>query len=550
MRAELDKQQGELEVQRANLEAAITSYAASTEEYMGAVAAEVTDTVKDKAVEAHAEVRKALDNVAKQIGVDPGELTLSKAREHASSFRAWRKQLSWKAFATGLAFVLIALAGAIAAAWYKEKLVALVAAAAPVIAVLTRVIQIGRPIAKAAQEANEIGKRVTLQLARTNPKIFQDQQELDAKQAALTAERARLDKRADELRAALSEAKKPGMREYVLERASHYRDKLGIVASVHRDFQNLSDQLRDDKTDPKLQRIILYIDDLDRCSPRRVVEMLQAIHLLLSFELFVVVVAVDPKWLLRSLEAYYARQFQSSPTTGAQDWESRPQFYLEKIFQIPYALQPMNAARFDRMVATLLKSATAVDVGDRQRPNGDGAPAAAPGADAGTAAAASLAAPSEASESPRLDLMPRNLEITRAELVHLRTLGPLVTSPRSAKRLANLYRIVRAGLDGDALDEFVDDRFQLTQMALAAVVGCPDVACPWFKAILSRSSGDPAAVVAPLEAMAAGDPRARFLCDRVRACGEIAAWDHVVEVCSRASRYSFETGALLGLVPS
>jgi hypothetical protein len=52
---------------------------------------------------------------------------------------------------------------------------------------------------------------------------------------------------------------------------------------------------------PRIDRIILYIDDLDRCPPRRVVELLEAVHLLLAVDLFVVVVAVDPRWLLRSL---------------------------------------------------------------------------------------------------------------------------------------------------------------------------------------------------------------------------------------------------------
>ncbi len=46
---------------------------------------------------------------------------------------------------------------------------------------------------------------------------------------------------------------------------------------------------------PELNRIVLYIDDLDRCPPKRVVEVLQAVHLLLAFELFVVVVGVDAR---------------------------------------------------------------------------------------------------------------------------------------------------------------------------------------------------------------------------------------------------------------
>ncbi|MEZ5024500.1 MAG: P-loop NTPase fold protein [Chitinophagales bacterium] len=45
--------------------------------------------------------------------------------------------------------------------------------------------------------------------------------------------------------------------------------------------------------DLKVERIVLYIDDLDRCPPKKVVEVLQAIHLILAFPLFVVVVGVD-----------------------------------------------------------------------------------------------------------------------------------------------------------------------------------------------------------------------------------------------------------------
>jgi hypothetical protein len=63
---------------------------------------------------------------------------------------------------------------------------------------------------------------------------------------------------------------------------------------------------------PRIDRIILYIDDLDRCPPRRVVELLEAVHLLLAVDLFVVVVAVDPRWLLRSIAAHYRDLFDAT----------------------------------------------------------------------------------------------------------------------------------------------------------------------------------------------------------------------------------------------
>ena len=67
---------------------------------------------------------------------------------------------------------------------------------------------------------------------------------------------------------------------------------------------------------PAIDRIVLYIDDLDRCPPRRVVEMLEAIHLLLAVRLFVVVVAVDPRWLLRAIAVHYRDMLQVDTLPG------------------------------------------------------------------------------------------------------------------------------------------------------------------------------------------------------------------------------------------
>ena len=58
-----------------------------------------------------------------------------------------------------------------------------------------------------------------------------------------------------------------------------------------------------------INRIVLYIDDLDRCPPDKVVEVLQAVHLLLSFPAFVVVVAVDARWVSQSLRIGYKDLF-------------------------------------------------------------------------------------------------------------------------------------------------------------------------------------------------------------------------------------------------
>lgn len=551
--AEIEKQQRALDQRRELFESEVRAYTPSSAEVLDEASAEIAEVVKQRTAEADPEVRKALDDVARRIGVPPGELSLGAVRQHALAVRAWWKQTTPRSLAIGALFIAIAAIGALAVAWYNDAAQWAIAALTPAIPVIARIIQVGRPIAKAARQATEIGQKVTDRIARSRPSAFRERQQIEAAQAALTAERKQLDDRAEVLRTRLTTVKAPGMRDYVLDRAGQYRDRLGIVASVHRDFRNLSDQLRDDTTDPKLQRIILYIDDLDRCPPTRVVEMLQAIHLLLSFELFVVVVAVDPTWLTRSLEAYYARQFNGC-TTSSHDREARPQFYLEKIFQIPYALRPMSARRFGNMVDALLEPALVHDVVPSPTTvNASGPARAIHGG--GTPDGSRVSLP-VADAAPAIDLMPCNLQITPAELAHLRTLGPLVSSPRATKRLTNLYRIVRAGLVGDALDEFVDSGYPLTQTLLAAVVGCPEVVVEWFQQILGMASGDLAQLLAPLDKLAATGPQAQFLCDRVRACleqpvgGCAPGWQRTMDICRLAARYSFETGALLELVPA
>jgi hypothetical protein len=58
------------------------------------------------------------------------------------------------------------------------------------------------------------------------------------------------------------------------------------------------------------------IDDLDRCSPERVVNVLEAVHLLFDDELFVVLLAVDTRWLEQSLRAHRGMAAAAQPPGG------------------------------------------------------------------------------------------------------------------------------------------------------------------------------------------------------------------------------------------
>jgi hypothetical protein len=155
-----------------------------------------------------------------------------------------------------------------------------------------------------------------------------------------------------------------------------YLKNLGIISWIRKDFEQLDTLLRQQNDintftqneqpsirDFELDRIILYIDDLDRCSEDIVVKVLEAIHLLLAFPLFVVVVGVDPRWMHRALDVHYARllsgldnkEYIEKSITEENGQPASSFDYLEKIFQIPFALKPMgNTGTIDLIKAQFI----------------------------------------------------------------------------------------------------------------------------------------------------------------------------------------------------
>lgn len=118
---------------------------------------------------------------------------------------------------------------------------------------------------------------------------------------------------------------------------SFYEKELGLMHQVQRDLIEMTEALLSQKElFPRGKpRVVLYIDDLDRCPPHRVVEVLEATQLLLKTKLFVVVMAVDIRYVTRALEKVYEGiLFRDGHPSGLD--------YIEKIIQIPYQVRPIH----------------------------------------------------------------------------------------------------------------------------------------------------------------------------------------------------------------
>ncbi|SEF21924.1 KAP family P-loop domain-containing protein [Amycolatopsis pretoriensis] len=296
----------------------------------------------------------------------------------------------------------------------------------------------------------------------------------DAEQQIAEQQLAEVVTRIGELGRQLTELT-PGRRLYAFlaerSRGEDYRGNLGLISTIRKDFEKLVALMTapvaegEEATRP-LDRIVLYIDDLDRCSPQQVVDVLQAVHLLLAFDLFVVVVGVDPRWLLRSLSTHYDRLIEADAVVRADGWHVTPEDYLEKILNIPLVLPRMPAGSLQRLLWSMTDTPAAADPGERKpaEPAHDvetgvvaNAPVPAIPVEPGSQVAAQLA-PGRPAEVPR--------PLTDPEITLLSKLDRLVDTPRDAKRLINLYRMLRATRDLSDASTFLAGEYEAVVVLL------------------------------------------------------------------------------------
>ena len=397
-----------------------------------------------------------------------------------------------------------------------------------------------------------------------------------------------------------------------------YREYRGLLGQVRADLDQLSASLGKARQQwvrggrfgpPPLERIVLYIDDLDRCPPKRVVEVLEAVHLMLALELFVVVVAVDARWLVRSLEYHHRELFKIEE--GHRESLATPIDYLDKIFQIPFVLLPPQPEATALYLRSLLPEPAHTPASSAARraagaaadragmtdalsendvlaeTEADAAATGDPAVNDGSAAAGQGPAASrdelnaagrdgrdpfnarrrgaEARSRARLDdlaaqpvvmeLRPQGLQLTQPEVEFMGRLGGLLPTPRAAKRLVNIYRLVRIGVPAQELTGFVGDEaggpYQAVQVLLALLVGHPLFAREVFREVIAGHHGpDLARVVAEVGGRNAGTRPFGMIHAFLIETREEAPLAVSMELgrrwCPQLARFSFYTRELAG----
>ncbi len=96
----------------------------------------------------------------------------------------------------------------------------------------------------------------------------------------------------------------------------------------------------------KSQRVLLVVDDLDRCSPDAVVQTLEAIRLVMDLESVIVVIAIDQRIALASLAKHYkelSEHHTTDPMGIARD-------YIGKVVNVPILLEDPSAKEVEKFL--------------------------------------------------------------------------------------------------------------------------------------------------------------------------------------------------------
>lgn len=99
--------------------------------------------------------------------------------------------------------------------------------------------------------------------------------------------------------------------------------------------------------------LVVIIDDLDRCSPDRIIENLEAIKLFLNVEGTAFVIGADPRIVRHAIAVRYRDAVDAAGADGGDQAERLINDYLEKLIQVPYHLPRLSPAEIETYIALL-----------------------------------------------------------------------------------------------------------------------------------------------------------------------------------------------------
>ena len=117
--------------------------------------------------------------------------------------------------------------------------------------------------------------------------------------------------------------------------AENTRDNTQFINTFRLEFEEVKAEILGTNESNPGKRLIIFVDDLDRCTPESCITVLEAIKLFFDLDECVFVLGIDSEVVQKGVEYRYKDSIKI-----------RGQDYLEKIIQLPFSLPPISEDSF------------------------------------------------------------------------------------------------------------------------------------------------------------------------------------------------------------
>ena len=136
-----------------------------------------------------------------------------------------------------------------------------------------------------------------------------------------------------------------------------YKEKIGFIGRLERDFQRIVDVATiEPESGERVRKLVVFIDDLDRCEPPKAADIIEAINLFLDSEGCVFILGMDSTAVIASIETKYDDLFSAVRRENVMI-VSPGRLFLDKIIQIPFQVPRPTPSSIAMLVEEILQPA-------------------------------------------------------------------------------------------------------------------------------------------------------------------------------------------------
>ncbi len=216
-----------------------------------------------------------------------------------------------------------------------------------------------------------------------------------------------------------------------------YQKKIGFIGEFEQDFKRIVELVTCPVWGWRPRKLIIFIDDLDRCEPPKSADVIEAINVFLDSPGCVFVLGMDSRAVIASIETKYEKMF-TRLQHDSPDHATLGRNFLEKIIQVPFAIPSMSDRSMEPYVIDIIGPQPAAPA--LPESEGHDQPAAEstqPTGSQNKTPQAQMASP--AGEERKEDIGSySDIEVWRAIRKGVMYLD---TNPRQLKRFINLFRV-------------------------------------------------------------------------------------------------------------